>query len=34
MEKRKKIARMNILAKKLAQKMRISRHFEICAKTV
>ena len=33
MQKRKKIARMNISAKKIAQKMRILRHLEIRAKT-
>ena len=33
MQKRKKIARMNISAQKIAQKMRILRHLEIRAKT-
>ena len=32
MEKAYKIARMKILAKKIAQKTRISRHISICAK--
>ena len=33
MQKRKKIARMNISAQKISTKLRISRHFEIRAKT-